>query len=387
MSSSVVASPGSGNPAEPHLKSLTAARFVAALAVVLYHFQPTAIHHAPLLVRNLAGLGFAGIGFFFVLSGFVLSYIYVPREPTFKSRDFFLARFARIYPVYLFSFVLAVVPVVLDIRNGRTVQPDLEAKIPAYLFMVQSWLPWYSHEMNGAAWTLSVEAFFYVLFPLLLPWIARTNRRGAFVWMAVAAIAALIVPAVATGVGFTSRTAGFEGNLVRFFPPFHLPAFLFGAFLARVYEEDRSAGAYAKWPLPLGAAAILALIAFNHSAYYVFIHDGALIVPFGAIIYGLAAREGIAGRSHVPTALVLLGDASYGIYILQFPVWSWLNAGLTRLHVPLGFDSWPGWFAFACILSGFCVLVYRYLELPARRAIRAVSRSRWLSPSPQTEAS
>ena len=363
---------------EPRIKSLTAARFVAAIWVVFYHFSHVS-KSTPLFVKNFVSLGFIGVGFFFVLSGFVLTYIYAPRVGQFKTKNFFVARFARIYPVYFLSFVLAAVPLLLDRSQHHPLPTHLQVKLPAYLLMVQSWLPWYGHELNGAAWTLSVEVLFYALFPLALPLIVRMNRRSALIGLGVAALLALIAPTLAVLSGANSSTGGFDGNLFRFFPLIHVPTFLFGAFLAIVYEGDRAEGRYAKWALPLGIVLLTLVVAFNRIWFYYFLHDGGLLIPFGLIIYGMAAREGIGGRAKVPRLLILLGDASYGVYILQFPVFAWLNAIVKRaIHSQVGIDmnSPIAVVAYACFLSGLCVLIYSYFELPARRAIRSLSQGR-----------
>jgi peptidoglycan/LPS O-acetylase OafA/YrhL len=378
----------SGVRPEPHLKSLTAARFIAAIWVVIYHFSPPASSSTPLLVRNFTNLGFIGVGFFFVLSGFVLTYIYAPRVGRFKPASFFQARFARIYPVYFLSFLLAVSAVIANSLHGQAFLSDPQVKLPAYVLMVQSWLPWYGQELNGTAWTLSVEVLFYAMFPLLLPLVVRANRRTALAGLFVTAILGLIVPIIAVRMGLTPASSGFEGNLFRYFPLIHLPTFVFGALLARVYEEDRSRDRYAKWALPAGIAMIALVVAFNRTWFFYFLHDGALLIPFGLIIYGMAGREGISGRSNVPKWLILLGDASYGIYILQFPVFQWTKAVLIRLplHLDLsGQTNGTAMVAYACFLSGVCVLIYRYFELPAREAIRVFGHRRRTSQRDLTE--
>src|SRR4051794_18365339 len=87
----------------PPLRALTGLRFVAALQVLLYHVYAPGSASAPGWVRALAGSGYVGVGLFFVLSGFVLAYNYLePMEAGEVSpREFWAARLARIYPVYL----------------------------------------------------------------------------------------------------------------------------------------------------------------------------------------------------------------------------------------------------------------------------------------------
>src|SRR5438093_3826319 len=95
-------------PARPYLNALASVRFLAALHVVLYHHRDDAfMAGVPDAIRQIVNGGYAAVGLFFVLSGFILTYTYLgnPRRPL-DHRSFWAARVARTYPVYLFSFAL-----------------------------------------------------------------------------------------------------------------------------------------------------------------------------------------------------------------------------------------------------------------------------------------
>src|ERR1700722_13625137 len=88
----------------PPIRSLTGARFIAALLVVCFHFVP----HAPTWMNSIIRNGYLGVPFFFVLSGFILTYNYASdSQRQIGARSFWVARFARIYPIYLVSLVLS----------------------------------------------------------------------------------------------------------------------------------------------------------------------------------------------------------------------------------------------------------------------------------------
>src|SRR5580698_8802877 len=88
----------------PAIRSLTGARFVAALLVVCFHFVPLAPGWVNSILRN----GYLGVPFFFVLSGFILTYNYASDpQQRIVARSFWMARFARIYPIYLVALVLS----------------------------------------------------------------------------------------------------------------------------------------------------------------------------------------------------------------------------------------------------------------------------------------
>ncbi len=106
--------------------------------------------------------GELGVALFFTLSGFILFYTYQGNLQT--SRDlykFFVARFARLYPVYLLAIVISAV------LQGRLPRGQELLIFP----LLQSWVPAISkfgYTWIIQAWTLSVEAFFYCCFPLVL---------------------------------------------------------------------------------------------------------------------------------------------------------------------------------------------------------------------------
>lgn len=88
-----------------HLTALTGLRFLAAIHVVLFH-RREAFPGLPYAVENLLVSGNIGVNLFFVLSGFVLAYNYMNDDGLPSRREFWVARFARIYPVYLLAFLL-----------------------------------------------------------------------------------------------------------------------------------------------------------------------------------------------------------------------------------------------------------------------------------------
>lgn len=81
--------------ARPRLGALTTLRFFAALHVVLFHMKVIGIlTDGPWWYQNFAGIGYVGVNFFFVLSGFILVYTYA--GPSLSVWRFWQARFARV---------------------------------------------------------------------------------------------------------------------------------------------------------------------------------------------------------------------------------------------------------------------------------------------------
>jgi peptidoglycan/LPS O-acetylase OafA/YrhL len=96
-------------PAPAYLNALTGLRFLAAFHVVLFHFRELALADGPEALYWIADKGYVSVGLFFVLSGFILTYTYADstHSAPLNRRAFWAARFARIYPVYLLSVVIA----------------------------------------------------------------------------------------------------------------------------------------------------------------------------------------------------------------------------------------------------------------------------------------
>src|SRR6266404_9023548 len=128
-------SPESNLPhARSPLPALTGLRFVAAFWVVLYHFfRPLQLGiPMPARIESIFQSGFCGVGLFFALSGFVLSYVYgdIDSDHPIAKRNFWAARFARVYPIHIVGFVLAT-PFVILHRMAKSSGLALIAKIMA----------------------------------------------------------------------------------------------------------------------------------------------------------------------------------------------------------------------------------------------------------------
>lgn len=158
------------------------------MLVVAFHF----VLRAGIASGSLFSQGYLGVNFFFLLSGFILVYTYV--DPVGRMRltpyDFWVARLARIYPVYLLGFVVAAGPYLFQHHSaGASIVTAL-----ADIALTQAWIPTPAGTAwNGPGWSLSAEAFFYLAFPFTVLYIARFTRRQAFValgasWFIIAGI-------------------------------------------------------------------------------------------------------------------------------------------------------------------------------------------------------
>lgn len=154
---------------------LTSLRFFAALAILFFHmdYLNGVNDFTRWIYTNLAMRGAYPVTFFFVLSGFILTYNYFNK---FKSLDrynlkkFYVGRLARIYPLHFLTFLIAI-PLNIEL----ILHTPLKSLFLAFtnLFLLQGYFSSIDilFSFNSSSWTLSIEFLFYLLFPFISFWI------------------------------------------------------------------------------------------------------------------------------------------------------------------------------------------------------------------------
>ena len=170
------------------LDSLTSLRFFAAAFVAAGHWG-NVIHPYSRLREALGGY-YLGVSFFFVLSGFVLTWSHRPGD---TARGFYWRRFARIWPLYMVTLALSLGVIALE----RT-DLHLSHGLPS-VFFVQAFVPSLAvmYFGNSPAWSLSCEAFFYGLFPVLRARLSRCTVRRLQLIVVLAVVAQICMLAIA----------------------------------------------------------------------------------------------------------------------------------------------------------------------------------------------
>jgi peptidoglycan/LPS O-acetylase OafA/YrhL len=133
------------------------------------------------------------------------------------------------------------------------------------------------------------------------------------------------------------------------------------------------------WIAPATAAVVIAAILFEPWISYSIYTTGAVALACAVLIYSLA-HGGWLARLISGNTLVLLGEASYAVYILHAPLGGWFGAAVAKL-MPSAFAGQtgelartPSWSFFVCFLAmlvPFCILSLKYFEMPARCLIRS----------------
>jgi peptidoglycan/LPS O-acetylase OafA/YrhL len=358
----------------PRLHALTSLRFFAAFHVVLFHMRVVGIlPGGPWWYQNFAGIGYVGVNFFFVLSGFILVYTYAGPELNF--RKFWWARFARIYPAYVLSLIVAA-PFFffavrrLDLPFYAWSKQHLLAACLLTLGLLQSWVPQAALTWNSVCWSLSVESFFYVLFPFLLLGTAKFSKVKLALcligfWFVSLSLSFSYVHFHPDGLDEinSGETTLFWKNILSFNPLARLPEFAVGVFAGRLFLAGAIKKSFATPFILGGLLAFVCVIVFAGKIPNPVLSAGLLSPAFAAVIYGAALQPKWASFLAIPW-LVLLGDASYSLYLLHSLV-------ITRI-----FDSFPHFpwsIRVAVSLAaaiGASILAYRLIEEPARKFLR-----------------
>ena len=236
---------------DPQLPKRTALRFFAAFWVLGFHALPRdASDGAWAAFWNR---GWLGVTCFFVLSGFILTHTYGARGAALDRRAFRAARFARISPLYLFAMLFAVpqlVHIAGPIERGR-----LAGIVLSLLALLQSWFGSYVCVWNCPSWSLSDEAFFCALFPLLVPLVRA--RAGRAVLLALTVVGMALLVADAAGLGVPSVVAGSAESTLN--PPARLPEFLLGLWIGGLCLARRPVWPRARLSAPRAASGGAAL--------------------------------------------------------------------------------------------------------------------------------
>jgi hypothetical protein len=299
------------------INALTGIRFLVAMLVFLFHFGAGFSEriNAPQFISTFLYNGKIGVSMFFVLSGFILTYNYTKIFANqFNFKVFFLARFARIYPVYLLALIimLPILPKALDWLSAMCV-----------LFMVQSWTSPYSN-FGGTwvmqAWSLSVELFFYLCFPILFSLMRELRLRIILLGLLSASLFIVVfgTPWIDPGIAFIPL---FSKDSTPILPILRLPEFIFGMLLCKLifaYPKLGDMLAGLKF-FTLTFVSIVILLSFAETVQ---IKTVATLL-FGVLIIQLSYGKNLIVRILSSQQMVLLGGASYALYMIQGPVRHW----------------------------------------------------------------
>lgn len=355
---------------------LNGLRFLAAFAVVIFHYAPRVDVYTRLnnFVRNLINQGPCAVSFFFILSGFLLGYRHLAGSShKEKASDFYWSRFVRLYPVYLLAFLLflpvAAQRYLLNPSPGATGKHTFLFSAVLSCLMLQSWTP-LAQAWNGPSWSLSVEAFLYFIFPFVALRVSKISRLRAGVLFSASWLvpSGLAIAYVAHKIPDRTWQLYITNN-----PLLWTPLFLMGICASRMISAWKNLPERRAHVISALGCLAMALICLSwaHRWNDVFVTGG--IAPLLAALILFCTRPSCwIARTLGTRALNKLGEASYAIYILQAPLWHYWQPFTNFLrHAPLQTNVVSLWqFAgFVVFLVLASMGVQRFVEVPARAAL------------------
>jgi exopolysaccharide production protein ExoZ len=356
--------PSSGDTRRTELVSIQYLRALAALGVLLCHASMSLLDKGQTLLP--LGAGSAGVDLFFVISGFIMYYTTANRAMT--TGEFYLKRLIRIFPLYFAVSSVAFLLARLAPSATRTFSPHFYDYTRSILFV-----PFYSTTVHGVdsltplmrpevgqGWTLNYEVFFYFLFGLSL-FLPRRFRMRVLItlFLLLTVIGALFHPSSAILSTYT------DSLLLEF-----VLGVVIGHFLVR--KLPKSVTTIGISMLTVSGIASLAIQMF-----------GTVSLP-RVIAYGLPAACLVAAalwlehNQLVPrvSAFLLLGDASYSLYLLHgFVVailrrlWArYSDVNLLSTHIVFVLVS-------TVAAELVAVVAFKYAERPTTRILTKASKS------------
>lgn len=346
------------------LDALTGLRWWAALMVFLYHMREFA--PLPGSIKLVFDQGYLGVTFFFVLSGFVLTW---SMRPAVRLSTFYWRRFARIWPAHMVALMLAI-PVFYTfstIPEGSFLKPFDLGILLLSVVLIQGWWanPVILFSGNPAAWTLTVEALFYALHPWISRILLPLSRYGALV-LAAAAIAWAF--AYRAGVLYWPESWLADVPM----PITRVPEFILGMALAWAMRSGWRPRLHPLLGIAAMGAVVLGIVyALLHAEWWPIAAFGneLFTVAVGISIVGLASFA-LRGRTSLFASRwqVRLGAWSFAFYLVHATV-IYLALRIFGFQGP----SWSnlGWFAVILAIDIVLAwLLYRFIEHPLERRMR-----------------
>jgi peptidoglycan/LPS O-acetylase OafA/YrhL len=338
---------------------------VLAVNIVFFHFTPPHMRYLYPMINN----AYVFVGFFFLLSGYILTYNYADRPMV--KRDFWRARFARVYPIYLLSLVFSFK--MLEAEWHARPHGTFGMGVVLTPFLLQGWSPVIATFWNTVAWTLSAELLLYAAFPWLvrLPWPKSPGRLIALllgIW-ALGLVPHMLYLAFNPDhltAPANRYTYGYWLRALKYTPLAYVCTFLAGMTLAKI-QAAVTLGPRQR--MAVAAASLAGLVLFFATAVghvpYVLMHGGLMVPLFSALVIGLSGQHAIASVfSWRP--LVLLGQTTFCLYLLHFNAMNLIRMYQVPQRLHLG--AFDPWISYAAVLL-LAFVAMHLVERPASRAI------------------
>ncbi|PZU81443.1 MAG: hypothetical protein DI529_15620 [Chryseobacterium sp.] len=349
------------------ISQLTFTRFIAAFLIVFLHYGENLLTNTSesfFILRNQFHLG---VSYFFVLSGFVMMIAYSKLEKI-GFKDYMINRVSRIYPTHILALVLTVLFSLLSSINYLS-DYSFDLKCFSLVFLLlQAWFSEYALSFNIPSWSLSAEMFFYACFPFMFNRLFKKQSPKIIIITCISfwAISQIGLNIYHSSDYFDPKNV-LDKNFLCYKPIFNLSSFVIGCLFGYLFKlKNRVSKNYDLAIVLLIVLTTVFVIKFN----YLLLQNGLLAINFGLLIFLLANNNGKITSIFKHKKLVHLGDISFAMYILQYPVFM----ALKKVNYTLKLIDNP----YIYFTAGFLILliashfVYVYFEDPMRKKIKNI---------------
>ncbi len=342
------------------------------MTVIFFHYGNQVFPLNTPYLDNILMAGPIAVNYFYLLSGFIMAIAYYrpDNKQRFNKKKYWIARFARIYPVYLIALLLVAIP--------KYNAEGIAAALSYNLSLLQAWVPGYPLTLNAPGWSLSVEAFFYLCFPFLLAFIQKGNFK-LFAFMAIGFW--FLTQGIHTYLLNTSTYQPLNAvhDFIYYNPLMHLNAFMLGMVAGICFKYNKSfiqaLRPYSTLGFVISSLLVATLIAFQPQIIKALSLDiaftnGLLAPLLMLVIIFLGLNTGSIAQVLSNKWLVLLGEASFSLYILQRPIYGIYQA---LIGSKIQLSETTHFYLYVLILIATSILSFKLFETPMRALIRSLS--------------
>ena len=365
----------SGN--DQFITNLTPIRGIAALLVVIFHFEIVLVLFLPRDISSFFSKCYLMVDLFFIMSGFIIYHVYGEFfKHTIETKTFnkyIRARLARVYPLHIFTLILTIILVVCaHFKWDEFFNPQA---IPTHMLMLQSFGLHSIYTWNVPAWSISAEFAAYVIFPLFAFVLYRFKIVTPIVISAlIIFIYCLLTFKLSKANGTTSTynlDVTYNYGYLRGIAGFLAGGMIYQFYLKKIFYFLKT------------DAMLVILFALLFACLHFGATDLVFIPVFLMLVLSAAYNTGRVKRFLGNRFLQWLGDISYSVYLMQFPLMLLVIALLPRFGIfwngPYSLHL-PYWQAALCCLVflasliGISAVSYQFIERPFRNLINSKFR-------------
>ncbi|MDQ3842963.1 MAG: acyltransferase [Bacteroidota bacterium] len=345
-----------------HIASLTGIRFFLALWVLLFHTCDVWRDYP--FIYALLGKGYIAVSAFFVLSGFILVYNYESLNTDSRSiKMFFLSRLIRLYPMYLLSIILALpLFVYYEYRTSIGYIAVVFITTVTTFLGIQAWYKPLLNKLNPPSWSLSVEFFFYSIFPFLNKALRSLSKSKLILLIAISfLISFVLMKDIVNSINSTKFINQFIQTGA--FPPLHIFTFITGMCFGYLYYVH-GAPFFRNYSDIISFSLILFFVfslVYNWFSF-VDINNGGYAIFFSIFFISISHPGSIIGKLLSNRFIVLLGESSYSFYILHLVVYAYLKHVAEKIFGYTDFESFSFLFFYLLITVTISVLSFLKIE-------------------------